>query len=91
MRYKFYLSDIKLSKDYVALVNSLGSLLSSCVALVDDSNNLPELWLKRGTSNEEAIDVWLGDQLTAVTGVGGATVLDSRSGGHIGADVLGQP
>ena len=77
-------SELRLSAD------SLGLCLS-CVRFTASLNDGTELGLERGTSNEEAIDVWLGDQLTAVTGVGGATVLDSRSSGHIGADVLGQP
>ena len=50
-----------------------------------------ELGLKRGASDEESIDVLLADKVSAVAGVGGATVLDPSGSGNLSGDVLAQP
>jgi len=57
----------------------------------DNSDDLCELWLKRGSADEEAVDVGLGDQVCCVLGVGRSSVLDSCGVGDVIVDVLGEP
>ena len=70
--------------------NSLG--LSLCtVGIADCLDDDGELWLKRGTTDEEAIDIWLGNQVSAVASVCGTAVLDPGGSGDVSVDVLAEP
>ena len=50
-----------------------------------------ELGLERCTTNEEAINVGLGDKITAVSSIGRTTVLDANLSGDFSGNVLGEP
>ena len=60
-------------------------LLAACL------NNDAELGFEGGTSNEEAINVWLCDELCNVTCVSRAAILNSSGSGHLSVHVLGEP
>ena len=59
--------------------------------LADGLDDGAELWLKRGASDEESIDVGLADEFCAVSSIGRATVLDPGGCGNLSRDVLAQP
>jgi len=68
--------------------SSLSGLLCGGAHNCDD---LSKLWLERGSTDEEAIDVCLGDQFCCILRVGRSSILDSCGVGDVVVDVLGEP
>ena len=62
--------------------NSFGGLQGS-VMLAHSLDNDTELGLEGSSTDKEAIDVGLGDQIGAVASVGRSTVLDSSRSGDL--------
>ena len=61
------------------------------MSIADSLDNSGKLRLKRGTTNKEAINIRLGDELTAVASVCRTTVLNSSCCSNFSADVISEP